>query len=69
MMMLFAMDWHQYQLCCKALNSYIHDLESMYKRMPPPKNPYHVKREQNVLNDIKVLQDLLLQLKAREGIW
>lgn len=68
-MLLFAMEWHQYQLCCKALSAYIHELEEMYRKLPAPKNPYHVKREQNLLKDIKALQDLLLELKSREGVW
>lgn len=65
-MILFAMDRRQYVLVIKAIDAYIHSLEAMYKKWPPPKNPYQLMREQNTLMDVKALQDLLADLKARD---
>ena len=65
-MLLYAMTRQQYILTYKAISGYLHTLEEMYRKYGTPKNPYELMREQNVLADIKALQDLLLDLKARE---
>lgn len=67
-MILFAMDRHQYVLVDKALSAYISTLENALKVWGTPENSAQLKREQNTLRDIKALQDLLLDLKARERI-
>lgn len=67
-MLLYAMTRRQYVLAYKVISAYLYSLEEMYKKYGPPKNPYELMREQNVLADIKALQDLLLDLKSRERL-
>lgn len=68
-MLIFAMNRQQYVLVRKAIMSYIHNMEHMHEDWGPPKNPYHVMREQNLLKDIKSLQDLLIDLETREKMF
>ena len=41
---------------------------NIYNQYGTPKNPYELMREQNMLADIKALQDLLIDLKSREHL-